>query len=63
MKCNKINPILCMQPYNIYEILRCKCRQIPLIVNNTVIYRNRSYHRCALRCKLAAERLRISMRG
>ena len=44
VKCDKVNSVLSMKSYNIDEILSRKLSKISLIVDNAVIYGDRTYH-------------------
>ena len=63
VQCHEIDTILRMQTDDIQEILRRQGIEVTLVVNDTVVDRNRTDHRRALLTELLTERLCISMAG
>ena len=61
VKCDEINTVFCVHTDNIDKIMSCKCCEVTLIVDNTVINRNSSDHNRTFACQFATERLSISM--
>ena len=60
---NKINTVLSMKANYVDEIMGSQFREIALIMNDTVVYRNGSDHCRTLMCQFLAERLCIAVAG
>ena len=63
VKRNKIHAVFSMQPHHVYQVLRGKRREISLVVDDRIVYRDRADHGGALRRELPSERDRIAVRG
>ena len=57
----KIYTVLGMKPYHINKILGCQSRQIPLVMDHAVIYRNSSDHNRTFLSQFLTEGLSITM--
>ena len=63
VECDKIHSIFGMHPNHINEIFGSQCCQISLIVDDAVVYRNRTDHCRTFTCQLSSEWLCISVAG
>ena len=63
VQCHKVHTVLCVKTYHIYKVLCRQCIQISLIVDDTVIDRNRSDHHGALTGQLLTEWLCVAVAG
>ena len=60
---NKINTVLSVKANYVDKIMSSQFREISLIMNDTVVYRNGSDHCRTLMCQFLAERLCIAVAG
>ena len=60
---DKVHPVLGVESYHVDEVLGGECGQIPLIVDDTVVYGDRADHGGALLGQLPAERLGVAVGG
>ena len=63
VKCNEIYTVFCMETDDINEIMSGQFREIALVVDDAVVYRNGSDHGRTFVSKFLAERLCITMAG
>ena len=61
VECDEINAVLSVKPHDINKVLRRQCPEVPLIMDDGVVDRNRADHRGALPTELPAERLRVAV--
>jgi hypothetical protein len=62
MKSYKVNAVLCVKSYYIDKVLCSEGCEVALIVDNAIVYGNRTDHSGTLTCELSAEGLRVSVR-
>ena len=61
MKSYKVNAVLCVKPYHVDKVLCGKSCKVALIVDNAIVYGNRTDHSGTFTCELSTEGLGVSV--